>query len=216
MWRTGWALLFLALAVLSIDFLTTVYAKYRQLEPAAYTMFWMRRGWLWTHLGGGALAILLGPVQFLTRWPRAYPLLHRWTGRIYVTGMLIACAGAIGLIVTSAAPPSIRSAFIGTTLASLTTLLIGLIAILRGRVEAHRRWMVRNYMVVLSPITFRALIRIPTVMELAPPPIMIPLLLWLSWLLPLLIGEILYRIADRAGVTGPAIWRRRPLSKPTS
>ncbi len=198
-WRVGSGIVLLALGMISIDFLLTVYGKYHQLDPAAYTMFWTRRGWLWTHLAGGALTIILGPVQFLTQWPRAYPYLHRWTGRIYMTSMLIACVGATGLIATSPAPFAIRVAFAATALAWLTTALTGLIAIRGGRVRSHRRWMVRNYLVTLSPITFRALIEVPGVMELSPPPVMIPLLLWLSWLLPLLICESIYRIVDRTG-----------------
>jgi uncharacterized membrane protein len=180
--------------------LLTVYGKYRQLDPAAYTMFWTRRGWLWTHLAGGALAVILGLVQFLTQWPRAYPHVHRWTGRMYITGMLIACVGATGLIATSPAPFAIRAAFAATALAWLTTASIGVIAVRCGRVPSHRRWMVRNYLVTLAPITFRALIKVPGMMELAPPPVMIPVLLWLSWLLPLLICEGIYRVVDRMGV----------------
>ena len=199
-WRVGPAIVLLALGIIGIDFLLTVYAKYRQLDPAAYTMFWTRRGWLWTHLAGGALTVILGLVQFLTQWPRAYPHLHRWTGRTYITGMLIACVGATGLIASSPAPFAIRAAFTATALAWLTTALIGVIAVRGGRVPSHRRWMVRNYLVTLAPITFRALIKVPGMMELAPPPVMIPVLLWLSWLLPLLICEGIYRIVDRMGL----------------
>lgn len=210
-WRVGSAVVLLALGIIGIDFLLTVYGKYHHLDPAAYAMFWARRGWLWTHLAGGALTILLGLVQFLTQWPRAYPRLHRWTGRIYITGMLIACAGATGLIATSPAPFAIRAAFAATALAWLTTALIGVIAIRGGRVLAHRRWMVLNYLVTLAPITFRALIKVPGMMELAPPPVMIPVLLWLSWLLPLLICEGIYRVVDRTGLRPNRSFKPNPL-----
>lgn len=197
--------------MIGIDFLLTVYGKYHQLDPAAYTMFWTRRGWLWTHLAGGALTLLLGPVQFLTRWPRPYPHLHRWTGRVYMTGMLIASMGATGLIATSPAPFAIRTAFAATALAWLATALTGLITIRRGRVRPHRRWMLRNYLVTLSPITFRALIEVPGMMAFASPQVMIPILLWSSWLLPLLICEGVYRIVDRAGLRPNNPFESNPL-----
>ncbi len=208
--RAGWAIVWLALGLISINFLLTVYGKYGHPDPAAYTMFWTRRGWLWTHLAGGALTVVLGPLQFLTRWPRAYPRLHRWTGRIYMIGMLIACTGATGLIATSPAPFEIRSAFAATALAWLTTALIALTAIHRNRVRPHRRWMVRNYLVTLSPITFRILLQAQIAMGLAPSPAMIATLLWLSWMLPLLVYEGGYRIVDlmRAATT-----QRAPLSQ---
>jgi uncharacterized membrane protein len=180
--------------MISINFLLTVYGKYHHLDPGAYTMFWPRRGWLWTHLAGGGLTIVLGPLQFLTRWPRAYPRLHRWMGRIYMIGLLIACTGATGLITTSPAPFEIRTACAATALAWLTTALIALIAIHRGRVVLHRRWMTRNYLVTLSPITFRIFLHSLIAMKLAPSPTVIAILLWLSWLLPLIIYEAIYRL----------------------
>lgn len=192
--RIGWIIVWFVLGMISVNFLLTVYGKYHHVDPGAYAMFWSRRGWLWTHLAGGALTIVLGPLQFLTRWPRAYPRLHRWTGRIYMVGMLIACAGATGLIATSPAPFEIRTAFASTALAWLTTALIALIAIHRGRVWPHRRWMTRNYLVTVSPITFRILLKALIAMELAPSPAIIATLLWLSWLLPLLVYEGAYRI----------------------
>lgn len=210
-WRVGLAIVLLAIGIIGIDFLLTVYGKYHRLDPVAYAIFWTRRGWLWTHLAGGALTLIFGLVQFLTQWPRAYSHLHRWTGRIYITGMLIACVGATGLIATSPAPFAIRAAFAATALAWLTTALTGLIAIRGGRVPSHRRWMVRNYLVTLAPITFRALIKVPGIMELAPPPVMIPILLWLSWLLPLLICEGVYRIVDHASLRPNNSFKPKPL-----
>lgn len=194
--RIGWAIVWFVLAMVSIDFLLTVYGKYHHPDPGAYSLFWSRRGWLWTHLAGGALTIVLGPLQFLTRWPRAYPRLHRWMGRSYMVGMLVACTGATGLIATSPAPFEIRSAFAATALAWLATALAALTAIRHGRVRPHRRWMIRNYLVTLSPITFRILLQSQIAMGVAPSPAMIAILLWLSWLLPLLICEGSYRIVD--------------------
>lgn len=199
-WRVGLALALLAVALMGVDFLAKVYDQYRQLDPGAYTMFWERRGWLWTHLAGGATTIVLGMVQFLSQWPRPHPRLHRWTGRAYLGGILVGCVGATGLILTSPAPPAIRIAFTATALVWLATALTGWLAIRGQRVGMHRRWMVRNYLVTLSPVTFRALLEVPGVMQLGSPPDMIAILLWTSWLLPLLLSEAVYRLTD--GFTG--------------
>ena len=188
--RVVGALVLLVLAAWCLDFLLGVYGKYRQVNPEAYTMFWTRRAWLWTHLAGGALAISLGLVQFLTQWPRAFSRVHRWTGRGYLMGILIAATGATGLIATSPAPFEIRLAFAATAWAWLTTALVGLMAIRRGHVQVHRRWMIRAYLVTLAPITFRLIIRTPGIMTLAPPPDVIATLLWVSWVLPLVGYEV--------------------------
>lgn len=183
--RIGGAIVLLVLAAWCFDFLLGVFGKYRHVDPATYTMFWTRRAWLWTHLAGGTLAICLGLVQFLTQWPRAFNRVHRWTGRGYLAGILIAATGATGLIATSPAPFEIRLAFAATAWAWLITALAGLMAIRRGQVQVHRRWMIRAYLVTLAPITFRLLIRTPGVMTLAAPPDVIAVLLWVSWVLPL-------------------------------
>lgn len=196
------AALLTLVAAVCFNFLASVYDKYQHVNPDAYTMFWTRRVWLWTHLAGGAIAISLGLVQFLTQWPRAYGRVHRWTGRGYMVGILIASAGATGLIATSPAPFAIRLAFAFTAWAWLVTCLAGLLAIRYGRVEIHRRWMIRAYLVTLAPITFRLLIKTPGVMTLAPPPDVIAALLWVSWILPLVVYE--------AGRRLRAAWSRIP------
>lgn len=133
-----------------------------------------------------------------------------------MVGMLIACAGATGLIATSPAPFEIRAAFAATALAWLTTALVALIAIQLGRVWPHRRWMIRNYLVTLSPITFRILLNALIAMELAPSPAMIATLLWLSWLLPLLIYEGAYRVIGLARAALAPITRMEAPAGPAS
>lgn len=197
--------------VVIIEFLLITYRKYGHLDAGSYSIFWSRREWLWTHLAGGTLTMLLGPVQFLTQFPRAYPRLHRWTGRCYLLAMLVACMGAAGLIATTPAGFAFRSAFGATALAWLVTALMGFIAIRRKLPQVHRRWMVRNCLVTLAPITFRAMIRIPGVMELAAPSVMIPTLLWLSWVVPLLAYEV---AAGAINLAHRARSRRAQLGRP--
>jgi hypothetical protein len=181
----GWAIVWLALGVISFEFLLMIHGKYAHLGSSAHAMFANRHGWLWTHLAGGGLTLALGPLQFLTRWSRTRLRWHRWAGRLYIGGILVACVGATGLIATSPAPFAIRSAFSMTALAWLTTALMAMIAIRRRQVWLHRRWMIRNYLVTLSPITFRILLQAH--LQLGPPsPEAIAFMLWLSWLLPLL------------------------------
>jgi hypothetical protein len=190
--RIAW----LVLALVAFEFLLITWRKYGHLDAGAYGMFWSRREWLWMHIGGGALGIVLGALQWSTPWHRTYPRLHRGIGRAYLLAMLLASAGAAGLIATSPAGLAFRIAFAATALAWLLTAFAGFTAIRARRQQAHRRWMVRGYLITLSPITFRAMIRVPGVMELAPPTVMIPALLWLSWVAPLLVHEAAIRAVD--------------------
>ena len=173
-----------------VRFLWMTYGKYEHVDAAAYGMFWSRRDWLWVHLAGGTVGMLLGFTQFLTRLRVRHPVVHRWTGRIYLLAMLVACIGATGLIATSPAGLGIRVAFAATGLAWLVAALMGFVAIRRKRIQAHRRWMVRAYIVNFAPILFRTLILVPGVMTLASPVLMIPTLLWLSWAAPIILFDL--------------------------
>ncbi|KAB7774834.1 hypothetical protein CEK65_17695 [Xanthomonas sp. LMG 12459] len=195
----AWALLWLALAAVSAEFVRHVYLKYAALDSTAYAMFLTRRGWLWCHLGGGAVGLLLGALQFATQRWRRWPRLHRWVGRAYFAGMVVAMVGAVGLIATSPAPPSIRVAFAATALAWLVTGSVGLVAIWRRQVLRHQRWMVRAYLATLAPVVFRVALPSAIGLGLTPSPGLIALLLWASWVVPLSVYGVVRVIADARG-----------------
>ncbi len=197
--RMAWWLLWLALALFAAEFVHSVYLKYASLQSPAYAMFLTRRGWLWCHLGGGAVGLLLGALQFATQRWRRWPRLHRWVGRVYFAGMLVAMIGAVGLIATSPAPPAIRVAFAATALAWLVTGSVGLVAIWRGQVLRHQRWMVRAYLATLAPVVFRVALPSAIGLGLTPSPGLIALLLWASWVVPLSVYGVGRVIADARG-----------------
>ncbi|MXV34891.1 MULTISPECIES: DUF2306 domain-containing protein [unclassified Xanthomonas] len=194
--RLAWWLLWLALALFAAEFVHSVYLKYASLQSPAYAMFLARRGWLWCHLGGGAVGLLLGALQFATQRWRRWPRLHRWVGRAYFAGMMVAMIGAAGLIATSPAPPSIRGAFAATALAWLVTGSVGLVAIWRGQMLRHQRWMVRAYLATLAPVVIRVSLPSAIGLGLTPSPGLIALLLWASWVVPLSVYGVGQAIAD--------------------
>ncbi|CAG2098240.1 DUF2306 domain-containing protein [Xanthomonas arboricola pv. juglandis] len=196
--RVAWALLWLALAAFAAEFVRHVYLKYAALESPAYAMFLTRRGWLWCHLGGGAVGIALGTLQFATQGWRRQAWVHRWVGRAYVAGMLAAMLGAAGLIATSPAPMAIRVAFAATEAAWLVVASAGMAAIFRGQVDRHQRWMVRAYLVTLAPVIFRFALYAAVGAGIAPSPDTIAALLWASWAVPLLIHKVGSAIANAA------------------
>ncbi|XQA62759.1 DUF2306 domain-containing protein [Xanthomonas sacchari] len=197
--RLAWWLLWLALALFAAEFVHSVYLKYASLQSPAYAMFLTRRGWLWCHLGGGAVGLLLGALQFATQRWRRWPRLHRWVGRVYFAGMVVAMIGVVGLIATSPAPLSIRVAFAATALAWLVTVSVGLMAIWRGQVLRHQRWMVRAYLATLAPMVFRVALPSAIGLGMAPSQGLIALLLWASWVVPLSVYGVGRVIADARG-----------------
>jgi len=110
------------------------------------------------HAGFGAIALLVGPWQFLPGLRRKRVRLHRLIGATYV----IAClsSGAVGLLLAtgSAAGPIASAGFGLMAISWVVTTALGLIAALRGRFASHRRWMVRSFAVTFAAVTQRLLL----------------------------------------------------------
>lgn len=194
-WTTWWqgAFWLLGLAV-AAHFLWLTAQRYLQVTPEAYGMFWDRRSWLWLHIAGGVLAMLAGASQFVTALRRRWPTQHRWLGRTYLLGILLGSTAVVGLIATTQGWLALKLAFAATGLAWLSTSWRGYRTIRRGEIDAHRRWMLRSYLVTLSPAVFRLYLLVPALMQLASPLVMVPSLLVLSWALPLLAYETARRL----------------------
>lgn len=192
---TAMVVLWLVLLLFAAEFLLAVHGKYHALDGPAYARFVDRHGWLWLHLGGGAVTLVVGAFQLIARWWRRRPLLHRRLGQVYFGGMLAASAAAVGLIATTPAPLSIRIGFAATALAWLVTGFLALRAIHAGRVLQHRAWMVRNYAVTLAPVLFRLMLPLAIASGLQPDGTLISVLLWASWMVPLVFVEGGLRIA---------------------
>lgn len=134
------------------------------MTEASYTeYYWPRRFWLFSHTVAGLLATLLGPVQFIRGLRARHPALHRLTGRVYLTSVLIGaiCALALAATVTigETYPWASRSYQAGLVLGAglwLLTAAIAFTAIRRRQVARHRAWMLRNYTVTFFFITFFA------------------------------------------------------------
>ncbi|MCC7633479.1 DUF2306 domain-containing protein [Stenotrophomonas rhizophila] len=202
--RLGWGLVWCLALGMGAEFLLETYRKYSVLDSQAYQMFLLRRGWLWTHLAGGTITVVLGLLQFLPRLRQRHPGVHRWVGRVYLLGMLVACTGVVALLLTSPAPAQILMGFAITALAWLASALAGLVAIGKGRVAVHRRWMIRNYLVTLAPVLFRLALPLALWLGVVPSPQVIGVLLVAAWMAPWLVYEACRHAAGWLGIAAPA------------
>src|SRR3954462_3063298 len=71
-------------------------AAKRTLQDFQFS-YWPHRGWLLTHIAGGLIALLTGPVQLWLGLHNVKMELHRKLGILYIIGMLIGSIGAFGL-----------------------------------------------------------------------------------------------------------------------
>lgn len=111
------------------------------------------------HIMPGLIFILLGPFQFMAGLRRRHPVLHRWTGRVFLAASLV--IGVTALVMS----PQMA---IGGALEISATFVFGLLflfaiaraflAIRRRRVAEHRRWMIRAYAIGLAVATVRPIV----------------------------------------------------------
>jgi uncharacterized membrane protein len=110
--------------------------------------------WVSSHLIGGTLALLFGPIQF-SKWIRnKYLTFHRLTGKIYIIGAFIAGLSAIRLSLISSCLPCRVSLFILAILVLFTTFAAWW-CVKNGNIKAHQQFMVRSYICILSFVAVR-------------------------------------------------------------
>ena len=108
------------------------------------------------HVAGSAVALILGPTQFLSTLRRKGRVhIHRWLGRAYLAG--VAIGGLFGLRMAFLAYGGwvARAGFLCLSLAWLYTGTQAFLAIRRRNVAAHRQWMTRNYALTFAAVTLR-------------------------------------------------------------
>lgn len=109
----------------------------------------------YTHICFGAVALLIGPLQFARGLRERFPRMHRWLGSISIGA--IAIAAIAGLVIS----PVTSAGLVGTlgfaTLAVLwaTFALLGLRAIVRRDIRSHREWMTRTFALTYAAVTLR-------------------------------------------------------------
>jgi len=110
------------------------------------------------HAITGALALLIGPLQFSTRLRRRNLRLHRTLGRIYVYSVFL--AAPLAVIIAWRLP-----LIVGTVVQAAAWWITTLAAFLTARnrhLQAHRQWMIRSYAVTFTFITLRVLNPLPS------------------------------------------------------
>jgi hypothetical protein len=153
------------------------------------------------HLAAGSLVILLAPVQWSARVRSRHAALHRWSGRVYALGVLLAGLAGLSLATISQGGVPAHLGFGLLSMLWMATTAVGVQRILAGDQEGHRRWMVRSIALTLAAVTLRIYIPLGVVLGLPVEP-SYQVIAWLCWVPNLLVAEWRLRrgrSAERAG-----------------
>ena len=105
------------------------------------------------HTLSGVMALLIGPIQFSSRFRQRHLNIHRVLGRIYVVSVFI---GSFTGIALAAGRPGLP----GTSMQATAWMVCTTAALVTARnrqIVAHRQWMVRSYAVTFTFISSRVL-----------------------------------------------------------
>ena len=109
----------------------------------------------YVHIVTGGIALITGPFQFWGGLRTRHPHVHRWTGRVYLSAVLI--AGVAGLVMAPFNSAGLVG-FFGFGAIAVLWLVTGLRAyraIRAGDVASHRAWMMRNFALTYAAVTLR-------------------------------------------------------------
>lgn len=152
---------------------------------------------VYLHVFSAAVALLLGPFQLWGRLRRDHIRIHRWSGRLYL-GFGVLLGGLSGLYIAQFAfgGPVARLGFAMLAVCWLDTGLRGFLAIRRGMIGEHRRWMLRNFALAFAAVMLRLYVpaSVAAGIDFAAAYAAIA---WLCWLPNLLVAELMLRSEQR-------------------
>lgn len=144
---------------------------------------------LFLHVAGAVVALLVGSLQFLPGLRKGARRAHRWTGRVYVLGCLVGGGAGLVLAPGSFAGPIATAGFGALAVLWIGFTLLGWRAAVQGRYVAHRRWMIRSWALTLAAVTLRIYLPLVQIFEA-------PFLPWyqaisfLCWVPNLMVAEV--------------------------
>ncbi|WP_327677139.1 DUF2306 domain-containing protein [Kitasatospora sp. NBC_00458] len=198
--RAGW---FAVTALAAATALLT--SRYLTLDPEVFldeqrAVYLANELPLVLHVGGGVLAILLGPWQFLPRLRARRPGLHRVIGRLYLVTVVATGAAGLVLVPKALVGPIAPIGFGALDVLLLLSTAVAWRAVRRGDIARHRAWMTRSYALIFAGATLRVWL---VVMDAVGVPFdqAYAAAAWTCWLINLVVAE--YLIA-RAPAPAPA------------
>jgi len=123
--------------------------------PARLTNFSTRREALCVHAVCAAIALLVGPWQFLAGLRARHLRLHRALGRCYALAVLTGWVASLPIALHAQTGPIAAGGFLALGTCWITATATAIWKVTHGDVAGHRRWMIRSYALSSAAITLR-------------------------------------------------------------
>ena len=201
----------LSLAMLAgLAFIIGFALPYFALNQEHFGPYWPRRGWLLLHIGGGIVALLVGPFQlWMGLTGRRIPL-HRGLGKVYMAAVVLSSMAALYLAFNTGNGWVFGAGLSGLGVAWLVTTGMAYASIRRRLLDQHKEWMIRSYVVTFAFVFFRIFVGameaagVGTILE------QIAAASWFCWSVPLLVNEAVLQGRKIFSARSPSPQSARP------
>jgi uncharacterized membrane protein len=172
--------------------------------PAELDNFSQRRIALSLHALGGAIALLAGPLQFVSRFRESNWNRHRFLGWIYCSAVLLGWCASLWIAPHAQTGWIASAGFLTLGAAWIAATGLAVQFILRGDALTHRRWMIRSYALTAAAITLRVYLPLSVAFHW-PFSIAYPAIAWICWIPNALAAEVYVRLVPTpSGISLPA------------
>lgn len=190
--------------VLILRVLATILANYPDYFPPNFDALFLQgreatfhgtyRIAFYVHIFSAPLVLLNGLVLLSEHVRRRHGHWHRWLGRVQVVVLLL-------FVLPSSMVMSRRAfggwpaglSFVLLSLATAGCAIVGVVYACRRRYVAHRRWMLRCYVLICSAVALRLISGTAGLVGVPSPEEAYIIAAWASWLVPLAACEIVER-----------------------
>jgi len=144
---------------------------------------------VYVHMAGGTVMLVFGSAALFIGWTRRYFHLHRLCGYAYLAGGTVSAGLAAVLPLAYPHRGSITDEGISLVTLAITWLAVSamaLRAIRNRRIDTHRAWAIRSYVLTWSFVLCRLVAYVPAVSSIGGG----SAIAWLSWIVPLVVCEL--------------------------
>jgi len=183
--------LWLLMFYYGIKFIIDKAVRYFYFNEETYEEYWKINWLLLIHILAGLVVLLIGPLQFFPYFRAKNIKIHKWLGKIYLAGIILGSFFSlyIAIFFTAKSHWTWAAALIPLSVIWLLSALLGYRAAKNGKLQLHKEWMIRSYIITFTFVTFRWLMKFSFFAITADGRDRTALAIWLGWTVPLFINE---------------------------
>lgn len=149
-----------------------------------------RETWLFMHISGGMVALLVGPGQLWLGLANRRIDVHRKLGLVYMAAIAVSVTASFYLATHTSLGWVFGAGLIGLAIAWIVTTGLAYAAVRRSLLQQHQEWMIRSYVVTFGFVFFRIFAGTLQATGLGALQEQLAAASWFCWAVPLLVVEI--------------------------